>query len=120
MVIFISVFLILFIDLCVVLRGDKFFFVIICLMFLIIMIVLLISRLMVRIIVNMVRVLIEKLNICKMVNVFSNIIGIVIVGISVVLKFCKNKYMIKNISIIVLIKVFIIFLIESDMNGVVL
>lgn len=119
-VIFIRVFWIWIMDLWVVCNGDKFFLVIICFMFFIIIMVLFISKLIVSIMVNMVSVLIVKLNVVSMSNVFSNMIGIVSVGIKVVWKFCKNKYMIRNINIIVLIRVCIMFLIEVDIIGVVL
>lgn len=119
-VILIRVFWICFIDLWVVFFGGKFFFVIICLMFFIIMMVLFINRLMVSIILNIVSVFIEKLKVVRMVKVLSNIIGMVMVGINVVWKFCRNRYIMRKIRVIVFSSVFIMFLMEVLINEVVL
>lgn len=86
----------------VVLNDDLFFFMW-CFMFLSMMIVLFIIKLIVRINVNKVNRLIEKLNICRKNNILISEIGIVIIGIIIVCNDFKNRIIIINMIIVVLI-----------------
>lgn len=119
-VMLIMVFEILFMVFCVVFLGGRFLCVMMCLMFLMIMMVLLIRMLMVSIMVNMVSMLIEKFVSSMMVSVFDSVIGMISVGIIVYWKFCRNRNIMIKISIMVLIRVWIIFLMDLLMKGVVL
>lgn len=65
---------------------------------------------MVSIRLNSVSMLMEKFIGSIIVNVFSNVIGMISVGMSVVCRFCMNSIIIRNMSIMVLSSVLIICL----------